>query len=167
MTLFSLLFVLACGTPAPAPAAPQGPTAVEALSKMDTRKPVPLQPMMAWHQKQNMMGHLEAIQKITKALSTEDWDGIAKATEAIAISPEMKMQCEHMGKGAAGFTDQALEFHHRADAITEAAKKKDTTGVLKATAHTLEACTGCHATFRQDVVDAATWEARTGSTLDH
>jgi hypothetical protein len=135
------------------------------LNAMDTRAPVPLQPMMAWHQKQNMMEHLVAIQRITDALSRDDWDGVAEAAKLIESSPQMKTMCQHMGAGAPGFTEMALAFHERADAIAPAARSQDARGVLRATSETLQACTSCHAAYRQDVVDAATWKERTGS--DH
>lgn len=133
------------------------------LAAMDTRRPVPLQPMMAWHQKQNMMEHLVAIERITGALAREDWEGVAAASALIETSPQMQQMCQHMGAGAEGFTELALDFHRRADAIGVAARAQDATAVLHATSNTLQACTSCHATFRQDVVDAATWQARTGS----
>jgi hypothetical protein len=138
----------------------------EQLAKMDPRRPVPLQPMMAWHQKQNMMEHLVAIQRITDALSRDDWDGVAEAGKLIESSPRMQQMCQHMGSGAEGFTELALDFHRRADAIGVAAKAHDVKAVLQAMSTTLEACTSCHASYRQDVVDAATWEARTGSAHD-
>ena len=50
---------------------------------MDTRTPVPLQPMMAWHQKQNMQAHLVAIQGITAALAEQDWEGVSQASVTI------------------------------------------------------------------------------------
>lgn len=90
------LLVTACEarepTPTPLASASSSAAAVEAreapasacapqeqLAKLDPRRPVPLQPMMAWHQKQNMMEHLVAIQRITHALSRDDWDGVAEA----------------------------------------------------------------------------------------
>ena len=154
-------------TPATAPAGTSTPTPVDALNAMDPRTPVPLQPMMAWHQKQNMQEHLVAIQRITDGLAREDWDAVAAGAGLIASSPMMQMQCEHMGKGADGFTELALDFHTRADGIVAAAGAKDAAATLSATANTLAACTACHAKYRRDVVDAATWEARTGSTLEH
>lgn len=120
--------------------------------------------MMAWHQKQNMMQHLVAIQRIVGAVAQEDWAEIASASSLIESSPQMQQMCQHMGAGAEGFTDKALDFHSRADAISEAARAKDGVAVLKATAHTLQACTSCHATFRQEIVDAETWQDRTGSS---
>ena len=139
---------------------------MQELAALDHRTPVPLQPMMAWHQKQNMMEHLSAIERVTDGLAREDWEAIAEASALIGSSPEMEQMCQHMGAGAEGFTELALEFHRRADTIGEAARAHDGPAVLRATATTLQACTGCHATYRQDVVDATTWQARTGSTHD-
>lgn len=142
-----------------------GDAAIRELNQMDNRKPVPLQPMMAWHQKQNMMEHLVAIQRINLGLAEGDWDEVGKAIDLIGSSPQMAKMCEHMGAGAEGFTELALSFHAKADLIREPAKNKDVSGTLRATAETVQVCTTCHATYRQDVVDAATWAARTGS--DH
>jgi hypothetical protein len=180
LVLFAL--TLGCSTPerampsepttsaTPSPESPQNDSAsadryapIAELAALDGRRPVPLQPMMAWHQKQNMMDHLVAVQRVTDGLAREDWDAIAAASAQIGISPQMQRMCEHMGAGAEGFTELALEFHRRADTIAEAARAHDGPGVLRATATTLEACTSCHAAYRQDVVDAATWQARTGS----
>jgi len=138
---------------------------IAALNNMDNRTPVPLQPMMAWHQKQNMQQHLVAIQRIIDGLAGEDWNEIATASALIESSPQMQQMCEHMGAGAEGFTERALDFHKRADAIGIAARAKNGPGVLRATSDTLKACTGCHAEYRQDVVTAEIWQKRTGS--DH
>lgn len=146
----------------PGVAAPSALDPVAALAQLDPRQPVPLQPMMAWHQKQNMMEHLEAIRRITAGLAVEDWDEVARASTLIESSPQMKQMCQHMGAGADGFTERALDFHRRADAIGAAARARDGKKALAATANTLEACTGCHAAYRQEVVDAATFQARTG-----
>ncbi len=166
-----------CDRPSAAPAAPvvapvasSAPVAPErtdpwaALTRLDPRRPVPLLPMMAWHQKQNMQEHLVAIQRITDALTREDWEEVRAAAASIGTSPEMQTMCTHMGAGAEGFTEVALDFHRRADGIAAAAATKDVAAVLRATSATLQACTGCHATYRQEVVDAATWSQRTGMT---
>jgi len=136
------------------------------LAKLDTRQPVPLQPMMAWHQKQNMMRHLVAIQRIVGGVGQEDWNEVASASALIESSPQMQQMCRHMGKGAPGFTELALDFHRRADAIGKEARAHDGPAVLLATSRTLQACTGCHATYRQDVMDAATWQDRVDSIDD-
>lgn len=141
------------------------------LAAMDPRTPVPLQPMMAWHQKQNMQEHLVAIQRITDGLAHENWEAVSEASSLIESSPQMAQMCQHMGAGADGFTELALDFHKRADGIGEAARERDVAAVLRATSHTLQACTSCHATYKQEVVDAPTWSARTGTdhapNMDH
>lgn len=155
--------------PASGPATAPSPAPIHAhdeLAALDPRKPVPLQPMMAWHQKQNMMEHLVVIQRIVDGVAREDWEEVAGASALIETSPQMQQMCQHMGAGAEGFTEMALEFHARADAIGAAAKAQDAAEVLRATSHTLRSCTGCHAAFRQEVVDAPTWQARTGQVHD-
>lgn len=136
------------------------------LAGLDHRTAVPLQPMMAWHQKQNMMEHLVAIQRITDGLAREDWEEVASASALIESSPQMQQMCQHMGAGAQGFTEMALDFHHRADAIGEAARAHDTAAVMRATSNTLQSCTGCHAAFRQEVVSATEWQQRAGQAHD-
>jgi hypothetical protein len=78
----------------------------------------------------------------------------------------MQQMCEHMGAGADGFMEMALDFHRRADAIGEAADARDAQAVLRATSNTLQACTSCHSTYRQEIVDAEAWTSRTGQTHD-
>jgi len=177
-TLWIALALASCTPSAPHASGPHGSpdhasapeqkaassTAADDLAALDTRKPVPLQPMMAWHQKQNMMDHLVVIQEVTAALAVDDWQGVAQAAKRIASSAQMQQTCEHMGAGADGFTDLALDFHRRADAIGVAAKQQDAKAVLQATSTTLQACTQCHATYRQEVVSADVWSARTGAT---
>jgi hypothetical protein len=71
----------------------------------------------------------------------------------------MGKMCQHMGAGAPGFTEQALEFHHTADGIAAAARRRHREGVLQALAATMQTCVACHATLKQQVVDDATWSA--------
>lgn len=136
------------------------------LAGLDLRTPVPLQPMMAWHQKQNMMEHLVAIQRITDSLARQDWKELESASALIESSPQMQQMCQHMGAGAQGFTEMALEFHRRADAIGKAARAHDGPAALRATSDTLQSCNRCHAAFRQDIVSATEWQRRTGSRHD-
>jgi hypothetical protein len=117
---------------------------------------------MAWHQKQSMMQHLVVIQRIIAAAAREDWKAVAEAAKGIEASNSERQTCEHMGAGAEGFTELALDFHDRASLIGRAAEARDAAGVLEATANTLQACTSCHATYRQDVVDEESWQERTG-----
>jgi hypothetical protein len=163
----------ACAKPLPAgttattqtatePSADDGCAAQTELNGLDARRPVPLQPMMALHQKQNMQAHLEVVQRVVDALARQDFEAVAAASKEIEPSTSMTQMCNHMGAGAEGFTPQALAFHDRAKAIGEAANAKDTQAVLAGLSSTLQTCTGCHATYRQEVVTAAEWERRTG-----
>jgi cytochrome c556 len=131
---------------------------------MDTRVPVPLLPMMANHQKQNMREHLVAVQAIVGAVGTKDFDAIARAAAKIGYSDQMGQMCNHMGAGAPGFTEQALRFHHTADKISEAARGRDMPRVLTALSDTLATCTGCHSVFKQQVVDESTWASLAGQS---
>jgi hypothetical protein len=136
-----------------------GPHAV--LDTLDTRAPVPLVPMMANHQKQNMREHLAVVQEIVAAVAANDFAAIEKAAGRIGYTEEEGAMCKHMGAGASGFTEAALHFHHTADSIAAAAKQQDAQGVLTALSTTLSTCTGCHSRFKQQVVDDVTWAATT------
>jgi hypothetical protein len=152
------------GTPAPSASTvvpSSGPHA--ALERMDTRAPVPLLPMMANHQKQNMREHLEAVQDVVLGATSGDFAAVEKAASRMGYSEQMGRMCTHMGAGAPGFTEQALNFHKTADKIGDAAKKKDREGVLAALGETLKTCTGCHAAWKQRIVDEAEWEKATAS----
>jgi hypothetical protein len=131
------------------------------LDEMDTRVAVPLLPTMANHQKQNMRDHLLAVQEIILSSGRDDFAGVERAATRIGYSPAMGQMCTHLGAGAKGFTEQALAFHHTADSIAVAARKHDRPGVMAALGTTLQACTACHETFRQRVVDQATWTSLT------
>jgi hypothetical protein len=134
-----------------------------ALDEMDTRTPVPLLPMMANHQKQNMRDHLVAVQEIVQGLATNDFDAIEKAAKRIGYSDEMGQMCTHMGAGAPGFTEQSIRFHHTADRIAEAARSKERAKVLGELGTTLQTCTACHAVWKQRVVDDLAWRQVTAA----
>jgi len=128
-----------------------------ALDDLDTRAALPLLPFMANHQKQNMRDHLLAVQEIIAALAVDDFAGAEQAAKRMGYSDSMAQMCTHMGAGAAGFTERALAFHHTADTIAAAARNHDRSAVIGALGATLNTCTGCHAAFKQAVVDEATW----------
>ena len=127
----------------------------------DTRKPLPMPAMMAEHQKQNMREHLAAVEAIVAAIGHDDMEGVSKAAARVGYSEAMGQMCEHMGAATPGFTTMALTFHHTADTIGAAARRGDRAGVLTALDQTLQACVGCHATYRQEVVDEGTWNRLT------
>jgi hypothetical protein len=139
----------------------RSPSAV--LDEMDTRKPVPLMPVMAHHQKQNMRDHLVVVQEIVTALAIEDFAAVENSAKRIGFSDEMGQQCSHMGAGAPGFTEQAIAFHKTADGIVTAAREKNRDGVMRSLSLTLQTCTGCHATWKQEIVDETAWQQATGS----
>jgi len=130
-----------------------------AADAMDSRTPVPLLPRMAQHQKRNMRDHLLVVQEVTTALTSGDFDAAERAAQRIASSARMTQTCEHMGSHAPGFADLALGFHRMADTLVEATRKRDRDEVLAALAQTLNACTSCHATYKQQIVDETTWAA--------
>lgn len=166
-----LAIVGACSRESPpAPAAtssavtaPTAGSASDALDRMDTRAPVPLLPMMANHQKQNMRDHLVAVQEIVAALATDDFAAVERAAGRIGFSEQMGQMCTHMGAGAPGFTEQALNFHHTADRISAAARDRDRARVMTELGATLQTCTSCHAAWKQQVVDEPTWTRLTSS----
>jgi len=138
----------------PFAAASTRPSANEALDELDRRRPVPLLPMMAQHQKQSMREHLQVVQEVIAAAAQSDFERAALAAKRIGFSETMGRMCEHMGASAPGFTEQALAFHHSADEIVIAANRQDGPALLSALSKTLSACTSCHATFKQQVVAA-------------
>jgi hypothetical protein len=121
----------------------------QALDTMDQRQAVPLLPMMANHQKQMMRDHLVSVQGIADGLARNDFAAIETAAK--------KSGCSHMGTGAPGFTEQAITFHKSADAIADAARSKDRDAVVRGLAATLATCVGCHAKWKQQIVDDGTW----------
>lgn len=139
--------------------------AQQALSRMDSRRAVPLPPLMAKHQKENMREHLAVVQEIIAAAASDDFTAVERATSRIGYSEQMGQMCTHMGAAAPGFTEQALIFHRTADSIAVAARQHDRDGVLRALSNTLQACTACHSGWKQEVVDDATWSHLTGGDV--
>lgn len=119
------------------------------LFASDGRTPLTLPQMMADHQKEQMRGHLAAVQEIVAALAKKDFAGVEQASKKIGYSDSMAQMCNHMGAGTPGFADTAIHFHKTADTIGAAARKKDPSAVLSALDATLGTCVGCHATYKQ------------------
>jgi cytochrome c556 len=121
---------------------------------LDPRKPLPLLPQMAAHQKANMRQHLEAVQGIVAALALGDFDAVERHARTMGYTEQTAQMCRHMAAEDGGdFLDRALAFHHGADEIAVAARTHDATKVLHALDQTLSRCTGCHATYRQQIVE--------------
>jgi hypothetical protein len=169
-SLWILAFtVAACGAPAPAESPsveappPPAPSLEGELAAIDGRTPVPLLPPMAAHQREQMRDHLVVVQEITAALARDDLDAAAASAARMGTSDSMTAMCTHMGSGAPGFTERALEMHRGADAIAAAAREGDRTGSLRALSETLATCTSCRATYRQELVDHARWTELTAT----
>jgi cytochrome c556 len=110
-----------------------------------------------------MREHLAAIQAIVAAVAHDDMDAVAKAATRIGYSDGMGQMCTHMGAAVPEFTAMALDFHHTADTIGDAARAGDRPRVLAALDRTLNACVTCHATYKQQVVDDETWKRLTAA----
>ena len=123
--------------------------------------------MMAQHQKQNMRDHLVAVQEVVAALATSDFSAVETAARRLGSSESMQQMCTHMGAGAPGFTEQALAFHEHADRIAAAAREHARDRVLTELSTTLQACTTCHSTWKQQVVDEGTWQRLTATASPH
>jgi hypothetical protein len=171
VVLLALSLAASCGRPderaaPPIPsAAPDAASGAQAaLDRLDARAAVPLLPMMANHQKQNMRDHLLVVQEIVLGVAVDDFDAVERAAHRAGYSEQMGQMCTHMGAGAPGFTEQALSFHRSADTIAEAAHRHDRDAVLRTLGATLQKCTGCHAAFKQSVVDDAAWTRLTATT---
>jgi len=156
LLVLTLALLAGCRREAAAPAM--------ALDDMDERTPVPLLPMMASHQKEEMRDHLLAVQEIVAALASDDFAAIERSAARIGSSEQATRMCTHMGAGAPEFAEQALEFHRSADGISAAARDRDRGRVLRELGATLEACTSCHARWKQQVVDEPTWRRLTSAT---
>lgn len=122
------------------------------VSHSDERRPVKVTQKMAEHQLKNMRDHLEAITAIVGAMAKKDFKKMEKESLRLASSPKMKMMCDNMGKATAGFTKMGLALHSTADKLVHAAKKKDYNLFVKKLGATLQTCTSCHSTFKQEVV---------------
>jgi hypothetical protein len=153
----TLMWMSAC-TPEISSAPEMPPSAAETLDRIDLRAPVPMLPMMAKRQKENMRDHLLVVREIVVALVSDDFATIERAAQRIGFSEDQRQMCTQMGAAAPGFTEQALAFHHMIDRVAVAARERDRVGVLEQLGATLEICTACHSTWKQQVVDEATWE---------
>jgi hypothetical protein len=152
--LLLLVLLGACETsprPEPAPA-PKTRAPTDELDQLDQRRPLPLLPMMAHHQKQSMRAHLVDVQGVIVAAAKQDFAEVAVAAQRLGYSEAMGRMCEHLGAGAPGFTERALAFHHSADRIVEAAKREDAPAVLGALGDTLGHCTSCHEGYKQRLI---------------
>jgi cytochrome c556 len=88
----------------------------------------------------------------------DDFDGVAKTSSRLGYSDAAASMCDHVGEAVPDFVDACITFHRIADDIGSAARRADRAAVLDALDRTLRSCVGCHAAYRQEVVDPATWK---------
>ena len=72
--------------------------------------------------------------------------------------------CKHMGAGAPGFAEVGEHFHRTADTIAEAARRHDRAGRDRRARRDAADLRGCHDSYRQEIVDDATFAKTAGSS---
>ncbi len=119
-----------------------------APKSLDSRKSLHLNAMQKNHQLTNMRSHLEAVQSIISLLAEDKYEEASKtAREKLGSTTEMRMMCASFGDK--NFEKLGLEFHKRADEMSEIFKTKDKDKSLSALANTMNMCVRCHATYKQ------------------
>ncbi len=135
----------------------------DAGEPIENRRPLPLLQMMADQQKQMMRDHLGAVQEIITALAADDFDAVERAAQRLSYSEQVGKICTRIGAASPEFTREALSFHHTADGIASAARERNGRHVLAELSTTLQSCRACHAQWKQQVVDAQTWDRLTST----
>lgn len=134
----------------------------------DGRTAVPILAPMAERLKTHMRSHLAQVQAAVAALSAGDFVALEQAAGALAGGPghgggHGGGRGHQGGPGAAfrkvapGFTARAGDFHQSAEQLREAARAGDGPAAQQALAGTLSHCVACHAAYRLETVDRATW----------
>lgn len=93
---------------------------------------------------------------LTAAIMNEDWDEMERAGKAIADHPkapleERKQIVAHLGEQASAFVAYDRTVHDAAMTLAQAAVQRDLASVNREYATMIEACSGCHADFRNEV----------------
>jgi hypothetical protein len=83
------------------------PKASYALDRLDQRKPLPLLPMGANHQKQNLREHLEVVEEIVAATSSRDYAKVAEGSQAYWVLGSDGANVRAHGCWRSRFTEQA------------------------------------------------------------
>ena len=107
-------------------------------------------------------GDLEAIEHIVDGLARENWKDIRLASARNRSVPPDAADVRAHGRGRRGVHAACARLPSPGRRHRRVRRAQDAQAVLQATSNTLQACTSCHAQFRQEVVDAETWTARTG-----
>lgn len=106
-----------------------------------------------------MMQELDRnMQKITAAISREDWALVAQIAPKIARHPELppaeKMQIlAYLGTNASEFHHIDAQTHEAASDLEQVAEFGDGKAVIQAFARVQENCLACHQNFRKPFVE--------------
>lgn len=97
------------------------------------------------------------MQKITEAISREDWPAAEAAARRVADHPqpgvfEKTRLLAFIGTRVARFRAYDGETHEAANALADAAARRDGIGAIEAFRRVQLACHGCHQAFRQTFV---------------
>ena len=94
--------------------------AQQALTGMDSRRALPLPPMMANHQKQNMRDHLVGVQEIVAAMVDADFTAAERAAGRIGYSEQIGQNVQSHGcsgtwlyRAGAGFSPDGGHYRRR------------------------------------------------------
>nr|WP_291775475.1 cytochrome c [Castellaniella sp.] len=105
-----------------------------------------------------MQGMGRDMQAVTGAISSEDWALVAELAPKIAkhaeppLSEKMRILA-WLGADAGKFRVFDGQVHDAANAMGEAAKRKDGQAVIAAFSRTQQSCLACHQGFRHSFVD--------------
>jgi cytochrome c556 len=80
-------------------------------------------------------------QKVLEGLTTQDFDMIAKNSEAMSL---LSLETNWQVLQTAEYLDRSKDFRRTADALTEAAKKKNLDGTALAYVELTMNCVNCH-----------------------
>lgn len=108
------------------------------------------------HEVMETLGH--HMEKVTAAISREDWELVAELAPKIAHHPEPekseKMEIlAWLGTDAGKFRGFDLEVEQNATAMGEAAKEGDGLKVIESFSKTQQSCFACHQMFRKPFVE--------------
>mgnify|MGYP003675480228 CR=1 FL=1 len=116
-----------------------------------TRAAEPENPMVL----RAVMQQLERdMQSVTGAISREDWEGVAELAPRIASHPEPPVEekvriLTWLGRDASKFRSFDAQTHDAAEAMGEAAARRDGKAVIVGFANVQQSCLGCHQSFRK------------------
>lgn len=101
-----------------------------------------------------MRGFLEAVQRITAAVSRDDAAAVTAAAWRVGAAAQRGVPASLAGKLPVEFKTLGFDTHERFDQLAMDAEQFGDTGVvLPAFAELMNNCVGCHAVYRIDLED--------------